>query len=182
MPATRRSGPGAAIRGVSGQAPRWELDVYERDGKPRHELAYQWRAEPGPSPRRLPKFGSATPGRRLLAVRLDDVGDESATIAVAQLIYRRRPDDRERSATAKAADIAGRATLLRQLQTLAFNVANSYYTVLEDNATVTADAQLVREFEVNEASTAAQIRNGAAARSDLAGQSQSQTAQARGQS
>jgi outer membrane protein TolC len=68
---------------------------------------------------------------------------------------------------------------LRDLQTLALNVANAYYTVLEDNATVTADAQLVREFEVNESSVAAQIRNGAAARSDIAA-AQFQTAQARG--
>jgi outer membrane protein len=51
--------------------------------------------------------------------------------------------------------------------------------VLEDNATVAADAQLVREFEVNESSVAAQIRNGAAARSDIAA-AQFQTAQARG--
>ncbi len=104
--------------------------------------------------------------------------NESATITVTQLIY-----DGGRTIanirSAKEADIAGRATLLRQLQTLAFNVANSYYTVLEDNATVTADAQLVREFEVNEASVAAQIRNGAAARSDIAA-AQFQTAQARG--
>jgi len=106
------------------------------------------------------------------------ISSESATISITQLIF-----DGGRTIanirSAKAADIAGRATLLRQLQTLAFNVANSYYTVLEDNATVTADAQLVREFEVNESSTAAQIRNGAAARSDIAA-AQFQTAQARG--
>ncbi len=103
---------------------------------------------------------------------------ESVNITVSQLIY-----DGGRTIanirSAKEADIAGRATLLRQLQTLAINVANSYYTVLEDNATVTADAQLVHEFEVNEASVAAQIRNGAAARSDIAA-AQFQTAQARG--
>ena len=51
--------------------------------------------------------------------------------------------------------------------------------MLEDNATVTADAQLVREFEVNEASVAAQIRNGAAARSDIAGGAVSNRAGAR---
>ena len=51
--------------------------------------------------------------------------------------------------------------------------------MLQDNATVTADVQLVREFETNEDSVRAQIRNGAAARSDLAG-AQFQTAQARG--
>ncbi len=108
------------------------------------------------------------------------VTNESATITVTQLIY-----DGGRTIAAsvrpKEADIAGRATLLRQLQTLALNIANAYYAVLEDNATVTADAQLVHEFEVNEASVAAQIRNGAAPRSDIAA-AQFQTAQAQGQS
>lgn len=103
---------------------------------------------------------------------------ESAAITVTQLIY-----DGGRTVAAiraaKTADIAGRATLLRQLQALALSVANAYYAVLEDNATVAADAQLVHEFEVNEASVAAQIRNGAAARSDLAA-AQFQVAQARG--
>ncbi|HEY6327203.1 MAG TPA: TolC family protein [Candidatus Cybelea sp.] len=120
-------------------------------------------------------FGLATPSAYSQAT----VTNESVGITITQLIY-----DGGRTIAniraAKAADIAGRATLLRQLQTLALNVATSYYAVLEDNATVTADAQLVREFEVNEASVAAQIRNGAAARSDIAA-AQFQTAQARGQ-
>jgi|HubBroStandDraft_4_1064222.scaffolds.fasta_scaffold00003_108 outer membrane protein len=129
-------------------------------------------SSPGPNP--AAAFGLATPA----AYSQSTVTNESATISITQLIY-----DGGRTIanirSAKEADIAGRATLLRQLQTLAFNIANSYYTVLEDNATVTADAQLVREFEVNEASVAAQIRNGAAARSDIAA-AQFQTAQARG--
>jgi outer membrane protein len=82
--------------------------------------------------------------------------------------------------SANESDIAGRGTLLRNLETLQINVASTYYAVLQDNATVTADVQLVREFETNEDSVRAQIRNGAAARSDLAG-AQFQTAQARGQ-
>lgn len=81
--------------------------------------------------------------------------------------------------SAKEADIAGRDTLLRQLQTLAFNVATNYYTLLEDNATVASDNALVREFEINEKYVAAEIRTGAAARSDLAA-AQFETAQARG--
>jgi outer membrane protein len=129
-------------------------------------------SSPGPSPNAI--AGLATPAPPSRAT----ITNESATITITQLIY-----DGGRTIanirSAKLADIAGRATLLRQLQTLAFNVANAYYTVLEDNATVTADAQLVREFEVNEASTAAQIRNGAAARSDIAA-AQFQTAQAKG--
>jgi outer membrane protein TolC len=120
-------------------------------------------------------FGLATPSAYSQAT----VANETVGITIQQLIF-----DGGRTIanirSAKAADIAGRATLLRQLQTLALNVANSYFSVLEDNATVTADAQLVREFEVNEASVAAQIRNGAAARSDIAA-AQFQTAQARGQ-
>jgi outer membrane protein len=103
---------------------------------------------------------------------------ESATINLQQLIF-----DGGRTIanirSAKYADFAGRATLLRDLQTLSFNVATQYYAVLQDNATVTADAQLVKEFEVNEAAVVAQIKNGAAARSDLAA-AQYQTAQAKG--
>jgi outer membrane protein TolC len=119
-------------------------------------------------------FGLATPA----PFTQSKVTNESATISVTQLIY---DGGRTIAAirSAREADVAGRATLLRELQTLAFNIASAYYTVLEDNATVAADAQLVREFEVNESSVAAQIRNGAAARSDIAA-AQFQTAQARG--
>ncbi|MFZ0363913.1 MAG: TolC family protein [Candidatus Cybelea sp.] len=129
---------------------------------------------PGPGVRPDAAFGLATPA----AYSQSTVTNESATITVTQLIY---DGGRTIAAirSAKEADIAGRATLLRQLQTLALNIANAYYAVLENNATVTADAQLVHEFEVNEASVAAQIRNGAAARSDIAA-AQFQTAQARG--
>jgi outer membrane protein len=81
--------------------------------------------------------------------------------------------------SAKAADVAGKDTLLRQLQTLAFNVATAYYNVLNANATVVADQQLVNEFVTNENYVRAEIRTGAAARSDLAA-AQFQTAQARG--
>ncbi len=103
---------------------------------------------------------------------------ETASITIQQLIF---DGGRTIAAihSAKSADYSGRETLLRDLQTLALNVANTYYGVLQSNATVIADAQLVREFEVNEQSVVAQIRNGAAARSDLAG-AQFQTAQARG--
>jgi outer membrane protein len=109
----------------------------------------------------------------------DTTAAESASITVSQLIY---DGGRVIAAihSAKSADMAGRDTLLRQLEALQLSVANGYYTVLADNATVDADVQLVREFETNENSVRAQIRNGAAARSDLAG-AEFQTAQARGQ-
>jgi outer membrane protein len=81
--------------------------------------------------------------------------------------------------SAKFADVAGRDTLLRQLQQLAYTVATNYYNLLEDKATVASDNQLVREFEINEQYVTAEIRTGAAARSDLAA-AQFETAQARG--
>ena len=103
---------------------------------------------------------------------------ESATLNIQQLIF-----DGGRTIagirSAKEADFAGRDTLLRQLQQLAFNVATAYYTLLEDNASVQANNALVREFEINEQFVSAQIRTGAAPRSDLAA-AQFQTAQARG--
>jgi outer membrane protein len=129
-------------------------------------------ATSGPSPAAI--GGLATPA----APSRVTVTNESASITITQLIF----DGGRTIATirsAKEADIAGRATLLRQLQTLALNIADTYYAVLEDNATVVADMQLVHEFEVNESSVAAQIRNGAAPRSDIAA-AQFQTAQARG--
>ena len=122
-----------------------------------------------PLPTNVPGQGIGTNGK---------TAAETATITVQQLIY---DGGRTIAAirSAKESDYAGRATLIRNLQTLELNVANAYYGVLQANATVIADAQLVKEFEVNEASVTAQIRNGAAARSDLAG-AQFQTAQARG--
>ncbi|HTA38433.1 MAG TPA: TolC family protein [Candidatus Acidoferrales bacterium] len=107
-----------------------------------------------------------------------DNTSEGAQLTLSQLIF---DGGRVIAAirSANEADIAGRGTLLRNLETLQINVASTYYAVLQDNATVTADVQLVREFETNEDSVRAQIRNGAAARSDLAG-AQFQTAQARG--
>lgn len=104
--------------------------------------------------------------------------NESVRASVTQLIY---DGGRVIAAirSAKDADIAGRDTLVRQLQTLAFNVANTYYGVLQADATVDADALVVRQFETQENAISAQIRAGAAARSDLAA-AESQTAQARG--
>ncbi|MGC2130352.1 MAG: TolC family protein [Candidatus Aquilonibacter sp.] len=103
---------------------------------------------------------------------------QSAAINVSELIY----DGGEVIAgirSAKEADVAGRDTLLREMQTLAYNVAANYYVLLEDNASVASDNSLVHEFEINEQYVEAQIRTGAAPRSDLAA-AQFQTAQARG--
>ena len=103
---------------------------------------------------------------------------EDARVSLTQLIY----DGGRVIAgirTAKESDIAGRDTLVRQLQTLVFNVASSYYGLLQADASVDADALVVTEFETAENAIRAQIRAGAAARSDLAA-AEAQTAQARG--
>ncbi len=81
--------------------------------------------------------------------------------------------------SAKDADLAGRETLLRQLQTLAFNVATAYYGVLQAKASVASNAALAHQFETEEQVVSARIRTGAAARSDLAA-AEFQAAQARG--
>jgi outer membrane protein TolC len=103
---------------------------------------------------------------------------EEAKATLTQLIY-----DGGRTIaglrSAKESTIAGKNTLIRDLQTLAFNVATAYVNVLQAQATVQSDNALVREFELQEQLVQAQIRTGAAARSDLAA-AQFQTAQARG--
>lgn len=81
--------------------------------------------------------------------------------------------------SAKEGDIAGRDTLLRDLQTLENTVAKEYFTVLASDATVQADAQLAREFQTSEDGVRATIRAGAEAQSDLAA-AEFQTAKARG--
>jgi len=82
--------------------------------------------------------------------------------------------------SAKENELAGRGTLLRQLDTLAYDVAQDYSAVLQDKASVDSDEQLVREFATEENAVRAQIRNGVAALSNLA-QAEYQTAKARGQ-
>ncbi len=81
--------------------------------------------------------------------------------------------------SAKASDLAGKLTLDRALQTLQFNVATSYFAVLQANASVNAASQSVRQFQVTEDSIRAQIKAGSAARTDVS-QAQFQTARARG--
>jgi len=137
-------------------------------------LSKTWSTEGGALETPAPGPGG-TPG---VTVHSNYTSD-SAQLTLQQLIF----DGGRTIAAIRSAnesDISGRGTLLRNLETLQINVATYYYGVLQDNATVAADVQLVREFEVNEDSVRAQIRNGAAARSDLAG-AQYQTAQARGQ-
>jgi outer membrane protein len=103
---------------------------------------------------------------------------EDGSVTIKQLIF----DGGQLLSDLRAAKFeneAGKQTLMRQLEQLEYTVASDYYTLLEDKAAVASDNQLVREFEINEQYVVAQIRTGAAARSDLAA-AQFQTAQARG--
>jgi outer membrane protein len=132
----------------------------------------------GASPLDVPNAGDPAVRPPVSVFSQSTFTTDTAGITIAQLIY-----DGGRTIAAihaaKSADMSGRGTLLRQLETLQLSVANAYYTVLADNATVAADVLLVKEFETSENSVRAQIQNGAAARSDLAA-AQFQTAQARG--
>lgn len=106
------------------------------------------------------------------------VTEEQGSVTISELIF----DGGqliEALRSAKFSNLAGKDTLLRDLQTLAYTVATNYFTLLEDKAAVASDNQLVREFEINEQYVIAEIRTGAAARSDLAA-AQFETAQARG--
>jgi outer membrane protein len=81
--------------------------------------------------------------------------------------------------SAKESNLSGALDLNRNLQTLQYDVANAYFAVLQAQAAVNAANQSVRQFQVTEDSINAQIRAGAAAKSDVA-QAQFQTAHARG--
>ena len=70
------------------------------------------------------------------------------------------------------------AVYRRNLQTLTFNVANSYYNALAAERATSLAAQVVHQNEVQEGLVLAQIRAGVAARSDLS-TAQLPTAQAR---
>ncbi len=79
---------------------------------------------------------------------------------------------------ATANEVAGLYTYQRQLQTLAFNVGQAYYTALQSEASTQLAVQVVRQNEVQENLVRAQLRAGTASRVDLA-TAQLPTAQAR---
>ena len=68
---------------------------------------------------------------------------------------------------ARANAVAGAQTYQRELETLSFNVAQTYYTALQAQATVQVDQQLVKLNQANEALVNAQVRTGVAPRVDL---------------
>jgi outer membrane protein len=79
---------------------------------------------------------------------------------------------------AKNNQSAQAATYKRELQTVAYNVANAYYSQLAAQRATAVSVQTVRVDQTNEDLVAAQIRAGSAAKADLA-TAQLPTAQAR---
>jgi outer membrane protein len=69
---------------------------------------------------------------------------------------------------AKAGAVAGLGTYQRNLETLAFNVAQSYYTALSAQASLNLAAQVLHQDEVQLALVEAQYRTGVASRVDVA--------------
>ena len=106
-----------------------------------------------------------------------DSSSNSVSIALRQLIY----DGGKVAAQLRAAkdnQSASLATYKRQLQTVAFNVANAYYAALAAQRQTQVANETVKINIVNENLVAAQIRVGTAARTDLS-TAQLPTAQAR---
>ncbi len=79
---------------------------------------------------------------------------------------------------AKANAVAGADTYERNLETLAFNVAQAYYSVLQAETTTQLDVQVVHQNVVQEDLVRAQLRAGTASEVDLA-TAELPTAQAR---
>jgi outer membrane protein TolC len=69
---------------------------------------------------------------------------------------------------ARAAALAGTQTYERNLETLVFNVASSYYTALQDEAATRLAQQVVNQNIVQMKLVQAQLRAGTASRVDLA--------------
>lgn len=79
---------------------------------------------------------------------------------------------------ARANAVAGTDTYDREVETLAFNVAQAYYTALQAHSSTQLAAQVVNQNVVQEKLVSAQLRAGTASRVDLA-TAQLPTAQAR---
>jgi outer membrane protein len=95
-----------------------------------------------------------------------DVTNNSVSVALKQLIYDGGKVAAELRA-AKATQGGAIATYKRQLQTVAFNVANAYYAALAAQRATQIANETVKINQVNADLVAAQVRAGTAARSDI---------------
>jgi outer membrane protein len=94
-----------------------------------------------------------------------DYTDSSFGLSLSQLVY----DGGHVAAQLRQAKATQRAAILtyqRELQTVAYNVANTYYAALAAQRTTQVAVETVKVNQVNANLVAAQIRAGTAARSD----------------
>jgi outer membrane protein TolC len=95
-----------------------------------------------------------------------DITNNAATVNLRQLIYDGGKVAAELRA-AKATQSGSIATYKRELQTVAFNVANAYYAALSAQRTTQIANETVKLNQVNADLVSAQISAGTTARSDL---------------
>jgi outer membrane protein len=95
-----------------------------------------------------------------------DITENGATVSLRQLIYDGGKVAAELRA-AKATQVGSIATYKRELQTVAFNVANAYYAALSAQRTTQIANETVKLNQVNADLVSAQISAGTTARSDL---------------
>jgi outer membrane protein len=103
---------------------------------------------------------------RSTATTNTNVAANSLSVALKQLIYDGGRVAAELRA-AKATQVGSIATYKRELQTVAFNVANAYYAALAAQRTTQVANETVKLNQVNADLVSAQIAAGTTARSDL---------------
>ena len=119
-----------------------------------------------------------TGGRTINGQRVGGgVTGNSVTVDLTQLIYDGGKFIAELH-QARANAVAGTQTYERQVETLAFNVAQAYYTALQAHSATLLEQQVVQQNVTQENLVRAQLRAGTASRVDLA-TTQLPTAQAR---
>jgi outer membrane protein TolC len=113
--------------------------------------------------------GSTAAASAATASNLYSAQSNSGSLSLSQLIY----DGGQIRAKIDAASLTRDATLAtyrRDAQTVVYNVAAAYYTLLADERTVAVDEELLRENIVSENLVRAQIRAGTVAGADLSTQ------------
>jgi outer membrane protein TolC len=109
---------------------------------------------------------NATSGSQARSTGNADVAANSLSVALKQLIFDGGKVAAELRA-AKATQGGAIATYKRQLQTVAYNVANAYYAALAAQRTTQVANETVKLNQVNADLVSAQIAAGTTARSDL---------------
>jgi outer membrane protein len=113
--------------------------------------------------------GSSASAPSAVASTFFSAQSNSGSLSLSQLIY----DGGQIRAKIDAASLTRDATLAtyrRDAQTVAYDVATDYYTLLADERTVAVDEELLRENIVSENLVRAQIRAGTVAGADLSTQ------------